>query len=67
MNTGKVKWFEKLKGFGFITPDDGSVELFVHFTAIVGDGYRTLKDGDRVTYEIAENEKGVYAKEVKVI
>src|ERR671937_728961 len=51
MPTGTVKWFSGEKGFGFITPDDGSKDLFVHQTAIVGDGFRSLAEGAKVTYE----------------
>ena len=51
MSTGTVKWFSDDKGFGFITPDDGGRDLFVHFTGITGDGYRSLAEGSKVTYE----------------
>ena len=50
MNTGTVKWFNESKGFGFITPEDGSKDVFVHFSAIQGDGFRTLREGQAVTY-----------------
>src|SRR5690242_19012324 len=58
MATGTVKWFSDDKGFGFITPDDGGRDLFVHFTGIVGDGYRSLAEGTKVSYEAEEGPKG---------
>ncbi len=58
MATGTVKWFSDVKGFGFIIPDDGSQELFVHFRAIQMEGFRTLAQGQRVNYEIAKDVKG---------
>ena len=54
---GKVKWFNNAKGFGFIGRDDGEADVFVHYAAIVGEGYRTLKDGDAVEFEIVEGPK----------
>jgi len=56
--TGTVKWFSDDKGFGFITPDDGGRDLFVHFTGIAGDGYRSLAEGTKVSYEAEEGPKG---------
>ena len=58
MATGTVKWFSDDKGFGFITPDDGGRDLFVHFTGIAGDGYRSLAEGAKVSYEAEEGPKG---------
>ena len=58
MPTGTVKWFNADKGFGFITPEDGSKDLFVHHTAIEGDGYRSLDEGEKVTYESEASDKG---------
>jgi CspA family cold shock protein len=58
MATGTVKWFSDDKGFGFITPDDGGRDLFVHFTGISGDGYRSLAEGTKVSYEAEEGPKG---------
>ena len=52
MNTGTVKWFNAEKGYGFISNDDGSGDVFVHFSAIQGTGYRTLNEGQKVTYEV---------------
>ena len=58
VGTGTVKWFSDDKGFGFITPDEGGRDLFVHFTGIQGDGYRSLAEGAKVTYEEEQGEKG---------
>ena len=65
MATGKVKWFDSKKGFGFILPDDGGKELFVHHTDVQGEGFNRLKDGQAVEYEVAESEKGPRAQSVK--
>jgi len=64
MSEGTVKWFSNEKGYGFITPDDGSKDLFVHFSSIDGDGFRSLDDGVRVTYESEEGPKGPVATNV---
>lgn len=64
MSTGTVKWFDSKKGFGFITPDDGSDDLFVHHSEIQVEGYATLDDGQKVDYEIGEGKKGPCAKNV---
>ena len=58
MATGTVKWFSDDKGFGFITPDDGGRDLFVHFSGITGDGYRSLAEGAKVFYEEEDGPKG---------
>jgi cold shock protein len=58
MATGTVKWFNNDKGFGFITPDEGGKDLFVHHSAIQGGGFRSLEDGARVSYESEEGPKG---------
>jgi len=65
MPTGTVKWFSDDKGFGFITPDEGNRDLFVHHTAIVADGYRSLAEGSRVSYEEEEGNKGPKAINVQ--
>ena len=65
MPTGTVKWFNADKGFGFITPEDGSKDLFVHHTAIDGDGYRSLDEGEKVTYESEASDKGPKAVNVR--
>ena len=65
MATGTVKWFSNDKGFGFITPDDQSKDLFVHHSAIVGDGYCTLDDGVKVSYDAEAGDKGPKAVNVR--
>jgi cold shock protein len=65
MASGKVKWFDNKKGFGFITPDQGSQDIFVHHTSILGQGYKTLSDGDAVTFEIIQSTKGLKAQNVQ--
>jgi CspA family cold shock protein len=63
--TGTVKWFSNEKGFGFITPDDGSQDLFVHQSAILGEGYRSLTEGAKVSYESEMGDKGPRATNVQ--
>ena len=65
MATGTVKWFNDAKGYGFITPDDGGDDLFAHFSAIKMDGFKTLKQGQRVTFDLKEGEKGKQADNIK--
>ena len=67
MAQGSVKWFNAEKGYGFITPEDGSKDLFVHFSSISGDGYRSLEDGAKVTYEAEDGPKGPVAVNVQEI
>jgi CspA family cold shock protein len=67
MATGTVKWFNADKGYGFITPDGGGADLFVHFSAIQSSGYRTLEEGAKVEYEEAEGQKGPQATNVMPI
>ncbi|MBA3979550.1 MAG: cold-shock protein [Alcanivorax sp.] len=64
MATGTVKWFNESKGFGFITQDDGGADVFVHFSAIQGSGFKTLAEGQKVTYEIQQGPKGPQAANV---
>jgi len=64
MNKGTVKWFNGTKGFGFITCEDDGSELFVHFSGIVGDGFKSLEDGDSVTFDIQEGQRGPQAVNV---
>ena len=64
MATGKVKWFDSTKGFGFITPDDGSKDVFAHHTAIAGDGYKSLQEDQAVTYDVIEGAKGPQASNI---
>jgi CspA family cold shock protein len=64
MATGIVKWFNNDKGYGFITPDEGSKDLFVHHSSITGDGYKSLAEGARVEFEVREGQKGPEATNV---
>jgi len=61
---GTVKWFNQDKGYGFITPDDENEDLFVHFTGIAGEGFRSLEEGDRVSFEVTRGKKGLQAENV---
>jgi CspA family cold shock protein len=65
MATGTVKWFNDAKGFGFITPDEGGDDLFAHFSAIVASGYKSLKEGDKVTFDVTEGPKGKQASNIQ--
>jgi CspA family cold shock protein len=65
MAEGTVKWFNATKGYGFVTPDDGSPEVFVHFSAIDGTGYRELIEGERVEFEQTQGQKGPQATKVR--
>ncbi len=65
MATGTVKWFNSDKGYGFITPDSGGEDVFAHFSAIVADGFRTLTEGQRVSFDVVEGAKGKQAANIK--
>jgi CspA family cold shock protein len=65
MATGTVKWFNDAKGFGFITPDGGGEDLFAHFSAIQGSGFKTLKENQKVTFEVTTGPKGKQATNIK--
>jgi cold shock protein len=64
MTTGTVKWFNETKGFGFITPADGTADVFVHFSSIQGDGFKTLNEGQNVTFDVENGPKGLQAANV---
>ena len=67
MIQGTVKWFNESKGYGFITPDDGEQDLFVHFSEIQGEGYKTLREGDKVSFDEGIGKKGPQAIKVEKI
>lgn len=67
MATGTVKWFNEAKGFGFITPDDGSEDIFAHFSEIQESGYKSLKEKQRVSFEVTRGPKGLKAAGIKPI
>jgi CspA family cold shock protein len=65
MATGTVKWFNDAKGFGFITPDDGTADVFAHFSQITQEGFKSLKEGEKVVYEVKDSPKGKQATEIR--
>lgn len=67
MATGIVKWFNSAKGYGFICPDGGGQDVFAHFSSIVMDGYKSLKAGQKVCFDIQEGPKGLHAMEIKAL
>ncbi|MEY9851396.1 CspA family cold shock protein [Leifsonia sp. EB41] len=65
MATGTVKWFNAEKGFGFIAPDDGSADVFAHFSEIASQGYRTLEENQKVEYDLTQGPKGMQASNIR--
>ncbi len=66
MATGTVKWFNDTKGYGFISPDDGGDDLFAHFSEIQADGFKTLQDGQKVSFDVTQGKKGLQAANIKL-
>ena len=67
MATGSVKWFNDAKGYGFITQDGGGPDVFVHYSAIKGDGFRSLKEGSKVSFDVGKGDKGLAAQNVTLL
>lgn len=65
VKTGSVKWFDEQKGYGFLTPDDGGSDAFVHYSAIQGEGYKTLAEGQRVEFRLVSGDRGPKAEDVR--
>jgi CspA family cold shock protein len=67
MAIGTVKWFSAEKGYGFISPDDGTPDVFVHFSSITGEGYKNLDEGQKVEFEVSQGQKGPQASNVRLV
>lgn len=67
MATGTVKWFNDTKGYGFISPDDGGDDLFAHFSEIQAEGFKTLQDGQKVSFEVTQGKKGLQASSIRPV
>ena len=67
MATGTVKWFNDAKGYGFIAPSDGGKDVFVHYTAVAGEGFKTLTEGAQVEFEVEQGDKGPQAQNVTIV
>ncbi|WP_299259160.1 cold-shock protein [uncultured Kushneria sp.] len=67
MATGTVKWFNDTKGYGFISPDDGGDDLFAHFSEVQAEGFKSLQDGQKVSFEVTQGKKGLQAANIKAI
>ncbi|ATH79218.1 MULTISPECIES: cold-shock protein [Halomonadaceae] len=67
MATGTVKWFNDTKGYGFISPDDGGDDLFAHFSEIQAEGFKTLQDGQKVSFEVTQGKKGLQASNIRPV